>query len=261
MAKENFFIGRIAGVELQIAYQSHIGIGITNTQIMELERNAGIYCKNPESIQEYAKQLTQSYDNCSMIAIWEKNGLVYSKTGQSQDWLVDRTSHIPKIIAQRLEPYYGNWVLDHIVKKRILIIHPFVSSLEKQVPKLSNLFSTPWCSDCSFQFISPPITLAGNHQEIDWQVHLQNFLTTIPLNFDIALVAAGGYGMLIADYIFKQGKSVMYVGGALQIFFGVIGKRWFSNPDIIKLINSYWIRPLLSEQPDGFQTVERGCYW
>ena len=81
-------------------------------------------------------------------------------------------------------------------------------------------------------------------------------------NFDIALVAAGGYGMLISDYIFTEmGKSVMYIGGALQLFFGVIGKRWFENKDILKLMNDDWVRPLTADKPSNFTNVERGCYW
>jgi len=65
--------------------------------------------------------------------------------------------------------------------------------------------------------------------------------------------------MLIADHIFKSGKSVMYIGGALQLFFGVIGKRWFTNKDILKFVNDDWIRP--DEKPDNFKKVEQGCYW
>ena len=253
------FIGRVAGIELQVAHHVLTDKKITNKQLQELECNAGIFCKDPTSIQEYAKQLIRSYERCTSIATWENTGSVYAITGQSQDWLERRTPQIPKIPAKDLEPYYNSSF--HLTGKRILIIHHFVSSLQKQVTRLPYLFQTPWCSECSFQFVSPPVTFAGNHQNVDWQVHLQSFLSTVPLDFDIALIAAGGYGMLIADHLFQKGKSVMYVGGALQLFFGVIGKRWFTNSDIMKLVNTHWIRPEQSEQPPGFHTVEKGCYW
>jgi hypothetical protein len=58
-----------------------------------------------------------------------------------------------------------------------------------------------------------------------------------------------------------MGKSVMYIGGALQLFFGVIGKRWFDNKDILKLVNDDWIRPDKGDKPDNFTRVEKGCYW
>jgi hypothetical protein len=53
----------------------------------------------------------------------------------------------------------------------------------------------------------------------------------------------------------------MYIGGALQLFFGVIGKRWFTNKEILALVNDHWIRPDASNQPPHYQKVEKGCYW
>lgn len=47
------------------------------------------------------------------------------------------------------------------------------------------------------------------------------FLESLSLekDIDVALVAAGGYGMLISDYLYtKMNISVMYIGGALQLF-------------------------------------------
>jgi hypothetical protein len=53
----------------------------------------------------------------------------------------------------------------------------------------------------------------------------------------------------------------MYIGGALQLFFGVIGKRWFDNKEIISLVNDHWIRPSQEERPLNHTKVEKGCYW
>jgi len=105
--------------------------------------------------------------------------------------------------------------------------------------------------------------MAGNHGNKDWQDHLAEFLPSLDqIEFDVALVAAGGYGMLISDYLFtKRKKSVFYIGGALQIFFGVIGKRWFTNDVIMKLVNDTWVRPALDERPPQYNKVEKGCYW
>ena len=80
--------------------------------------------------------------------------------------------------------------------------------------------------------------------------------------FDVALVAAGGYGMLISDFMYtKMKKSVLYIGGALQLFFGVIGKRWFDNKEILKIMNDRWVRPCATDKPPQHTKVEKGCYW
>ena len=255
-----FFIGRIAGCELQVAYHLLKGdfMDIVS-ELAELENNAGILTKTNDSLQKYVEMLVESYDHCTVIAEWDRAGDVFLNTGAGQLLISNRTSHIPKINAIALEPYYfkDSW-MSALKGKKLLIVHPFSDTFKKQVHK--QIFPN-WFEDCTFQFIKPPFTLAGNHDNRDWQEHFQECIKSIDQleKYDIALVAAGGYGMLLADHIFKSGASVMYIGGALQIFFGVIGKRWFENKDILMLMNRNWIRP--EEKPHNFKNVEKGCYW
>jgi hypothetical protein len=263
-----FFIGRIAGCELKVAAAIVQGLPPQIPELRELENNAGIYTSTQISLEMYAKSLVSSYTKCTLIAEWEQTGKVFEKTGSAQEYIAGKTPNIPKINALALEPYYfqpdDSW-MGALKQKRILVIHPFVKSFQKQVPFLKLLFpNCPWFEDCTFQFIAPPQTIAGNHQGINWQEHLAPFLKSLGelKDFDIALIAAGGYGMLIADHIFTElGKSAIYIGGALQIFFGVIGKRWFENKDILSLVNDDWIRPEKADKPPNFQGVEKGCYW
>jgi hypothetical protein len=261
-----FFIGRIAGCELKVAHFFQQGklFDIVD-ELRELENNAGIYTINNKSLEEYTKRLIESYDHCTVIAEWEQTGRVFAYTGSGQEYITKRTPKIPKIDARALEPYYfkENW-MPELKGKKILIIHPFSKTLANQASNLKNIFpNKSWFEDCNLEFIQPPFTLAGNHENKDWQEHLEPFLEKLKgYDFEIALIAAGGYGMLICDYIYtKLNKSVMYIGGALQLFFGVIGKRWFDNKDILKLVNDDWIRPNKNDKPNNFTLVERGCYW
>jgi hypothetical protein len=260
-----FFIGRIAGIELKIAYSLLYRRAFDMVhEIKELENNAGIHIKNLDSLRVYVDQLVAAYDHCTAIAEWETTGAVFAITGDGQRLIAERTPTIPKIAAQSLEPYYvkPSW-MPALSGKKVLIIHPFAKTIHQQVPLLPKLFpGREWFHQCTLSCIAPPLTLAGNHQHKDWQVHLDEFLVTIPEDFDVALVAAGGYGMLIADHIFtKMNRSVMYIGGALQLFFGIIGKRWFDNKEILALVNDDWIRPLSVDKPTNFSKVEKGCYW
>lgn len=262
-----FFIGRIAGCELKVAYCFHKGdlLDVVD-ELKELENNAGIYTKDMKSLALYSQKLIESYDNSTVIAEWEQEGKVFAHTGSGQEFITKRTPTTHKIDALSLEPYYfkDNW-MSSLKGKKILIIHPFSKTLQKQVPNIKSIFpDRSWFEDCEFDFATPPLTLAGNHQNKDWQEHLILFLESLrtKTDFDLALVAAGGYGMLISDYIFKEmNKSVMYIGGALQLFFGVIGKRWFDNKEILKLVNDDWVRPDKGDKPDNFTRVEKGCYW
>jgi hypothetical protein len=254
-----FFIGRIAGCELKVVKPNIL-------DLKELENNAGIHIINDASLNTYTRKLLEAYDHCTVIAEWDQSGKVFAHTGIGQQFIANRTPKIPKIDALALEPYYfkDSW-MSALKGKRLLIIHPFAKTFQKQVKNLKRIFpNREWFEDCTFQFIQPPVTLAGNHQGIDWQEHYRIFIESLKKveDFDIALVAAGGYGMLISDYIFTNlNRSVIYIGGALQIFFGVIGKRWFDNKDIMKLVNDEWVRPVKEDKPPNFTNVEKGCYW
>ena len=255
----SFFIGRIAGVELQIAYQLQ-NQSLDAYLIQELENNAGIKVKDSNSLLLYIDMLIKSYDHCTAIAEWD--GKVFEITGKGQELIAKRTPNIYKMLARNLEPYYytKSW-MSAMNGKRVLIVHPFVTTMQSQIKHLPTLFPFSWFENCTFIFAKPPVTLAGNHQDKDWKVHYDEFIAELPIeDYDIALVAAGGYGMLIADYIFTIAKKqVIYIGGALQLFFGIIGKRWFTNKEVLALMNDSWVRP--KERPANSERVENGCYW
>jgi hypothetical protein len=263
-SSEPCFIGRIAGIELQTVHDLQENPKEVHRDLLELENNAGIHINSSESLHTYCRQLLTAYDHCTHIAEWDKTGKVYAITGRGQELIAKRTPHIPKFHARHLEPYYEppSWMTE-LKGKRILIVHPFIVTLQSQVPHLKELFPHPWFEDCTFEFVKPPLTLAGNHGGVDWQIQMQPCLEMIQqTTFDVALVAAGGYGMLISDFIYTEmKKSVLYIGGALQLFFGVIGKRWFENKEILKIMNDSWVRPNVADKPPQHTKVEKGCYW
>lgn len=268
-SNEPFFIGRIAGIELQLAYH-HLQYTVTSYHIKELEQNAGIYCESSESRKKYVEELLESYNDCSVIAEWDITGKVFQITGKGQQLISERTPTIPKIDALALEPYYFSEAMSWMPAlkgKRILVIHPFVETMKEQLTK-AVFPGRSWFEDCEFVFVKPPVTFAGNHQNTDWQQHSNQNKIQIDLaiqsnkKIDITLVAAGGYGMLLSHYLYKKhGISVMYIGGALQLFFGIIGKRWFDNKQVLQMVNDDWTRPSESEKPANHLVVERGCYW
>ena len=81
------------------------------------------------------------------------------------------------------------------------------------------------------------------------------------INFDIAIVGCGSYGLPLAAKIRKLDKQVIHLAGATQILFGIRGARWDVRPEMQKYFNSYWVRPIESERPKNAKEVEGGCYW
>jgi hypothetical protein len=88
-------------------------------------------------------------------------------------------------------------------------------------------------------------------------------LDKIKDDYDVALVSCGGYGNLVCNHIYNSGKSAIYVGGTLQMYFGILGSRWLrERSDILRMfLNEHWSRPKESEKPPGHQAIEKSCYW
>lgn len=248
---------------------------ITNTlnqgTLYQLVNNAGIFCKSQESIKKWAKLYYDSMKHSTALGIWEKEGGMYSFMGQAQEFFIQATKAQMTYYAPCLDAFFfkdPSWE-QSLHGKRILVISPFVDSIKLQIEnkRLEKIFKNrpDWFSGCSFKYVMPPMTQAGNHQNIDWQESFTGLCNDVDSHtdeYDVALVSCGGYGMLICDYIFNRGKSSVYVGGCLQLFFGIMGSRWEKNADLNKIINSeFWIRPKDSEKPKNFRAVEGGCYW
>ena len=145
--------------------------------------------------------------------------------------------------------------------KKVLVIHPFEESIRHQYEKRELLFKN--------QNVLPRFTLLtlkavqsvgdSKTEFADWFQALDWMNSQIDLiDFDVALIAAGAYGMPLAAHVKKKGKTAIHVGGALQLLFGIKGARWDTTKD---LYNEHWIRPLPCDVPAGAQKVESGCYW
>ena len=95
-------------------------------------------------------------------------------------------------------------------------------------------------------------------------VGLEEYKTEISkIDFDIAVIGAGAYGIFIAHYCKQIGKQAVHLGGVTQLLFGITGKRWeIEQPYVVEnVLNEHWVRPDVSEQPKGVKQVEGGFYW
>ena len=149
--------------------------------------------------------------------------------------------------------------------KKVLVIHPFEQSIQEQYRKREKLFANPDILP-EFELITmkPVQSIADNKNDLPyetWFDALNDMKSKIKnLNFDIALIGAGAYGIFLAQYIQGLGRQAIHGGGSTQLLFGIKGSRW-DNILENSFYNEYWTRPLESERPKGAEKVEGGCYW
>lgn len=276
--KKNFIIPRIAGIENVLVCKTSFGKfdlnNISNQQWMThmtnvMKNNAGISITSFQSLKKYCNYYLKAFEKCDIYGNWSPIGAVYSGMQGSQD-VIKRNFNKNTIWAFTYDIYHNifsnPWT--HALKgKRILIISAFVDSYKQKYDNgiLNKIYGVDLFPECELLFLKPPQT-QGKNKSMDWFIELERFtkkIEAIKDDFDIALCSCGGYGNPLLSNIYDMGKSAIYVGGVLQMYFGVLGQRWLrERPDIVRLfMNKYWTRPQNSEKPQGFENVEGSCYW
>lgn len=147
--------------------------------------------------------------------------------------------------------------------KKVLVIHPFNETIERQYVRRSELFANPRVLPefASLQTIRAVQSIAGNPVPFtDWFAALQHMCDEIDKkDFDVALIGAGAYGFALAAHVKRRGKQGLHLGGVTQMLFGIRGRRW--NDWYGYLYNDSWVNPAESERPQNISRVENGCYW
>jgi hypothetical protein len=273
---KKFFIARGSGQESWLSYTLHClnqtdfaesVINGSNTFFIE---GCGIYLKNMDSAKKYAEGHINAFKKVHLYGAIDKINHHYQLkfTEMIANEKIDITTDIGLLFYP--EFYYSNPNYMDILKKiynnkKILVISSHKDSIEHQIPKLK--YINPFLETCTFEVIRPPQTSCGNHNNTDWSEHLDTFFSQLQLvnDFDIALICSGGYSIFIAEYIYeKMNRSVIYPGGSLQLWFGIMGNRWkawwnyYYYPDS----KDYWIDPLDSDKPKNNHLVDgNGAYW
>jgi len=254
-------ISRFGSVELSAIY-NYIQIKYKiNTEWNDetkflLINNAGFFPIENKAIELFCKEYIKCFKQIDILGVWYKPG---------EDIVCNQYCKSTKLVELKaIEPYYYQNPWSRILKnKKVLVIHPFAQTIKKQYDKQEFLFSDKnVLPKFDLQTLESVQSLGGNNQFKDWFEAL-NFmkLQINKINFDIAIIGAGAYGLPLAAYIKQIGKQAIHMGGATQILFGIKGKRWDDHEIISKLYNQYWIRPSDQEKPKTFLKVEEGCYW
>jgi hypothetical protein len=278
---KSFIIPRIAGIENNFAWLGNMihttgnvsqeMVDYFNSRTPVLKNNAGILVRSIPEIVEYSQKYLKAFDNCEMYTGWEKTGDVYPGIAQSHDFITETYCHPRQMVwAFALDIFHyihdTPWTFA-LRGKRVLIISTFEESIREKIPIRAELYNgVDLFPECSIITIKPPQTQAGVDTPEYFGVYLSEFtkqLDAIQDDYDVALVSCGGYGNLVCNHIFESGKSAIYVGGVLQMYFGVLGTRWLrERPDILRMfMNEHWSRPKESEKPANHQSVEGSCYW
>jgi len=227
--------------------------------LYEMQNNAGFFNGNHKAYSKFADLIYDSAKQIDILGTWMENESV-----------IEKDMSYEKVKLLHLEPYFAEhpWS-KYLENKNVLVVHPFKKSIENQYQHRELLFANP---DVLPKFKSLTViksvqSIGGNNCDFDsWFDALHHMEQEIDkIDYDVALIGCGAYGMPLAAYCKKNGKQAIHLGGALQLMFGIRGKRWDEQYKSSRykdlLANPSWTRPLAEEKPKQAKNVEGACYW
>ena len=234
-----------------------------NGKGISLEINAGFYSSKPmheKSFSEWKRLYVKSMIDSDSIFMIRAHHTYNSFSSLLSNIGVKHKNIKP----YEIDPlFYIKLLEDLTSQQNVLIIFPFEESFEKNIKKLNSIYPKHNINTERLRVLKTPQTNFPPYPHDNWLETYSSLKDKISkINFDTALLSCGCYGHPLCSYIHSElDKSAYYIGGRLQLCFGILGSRWLNRPEVKPLINKNWTFPLKSETPSNFHKIENGCYW
>jgi hypothetical protein len=223
---------------------------------------SGFFPSTVEKIEQFCELMMEDMKEVDILGSW----LADEKYFESL-----LTKDIIRVNFETLNPFFAKkpWT-KALWHKKVLVVHPFSSTIEQQFKRRELLFKNiDILPSFELYTIKAIQSLGGQNEQNfkDWFAALDWMETEIDkYDYDICLIGCGAYGFPLAAHVKRKGKKAIHLGGALQLLFGIKGKRW-EDPNYnteynyVQLMNKYWIKALPEEKPASANRVENECYW
>ncbi len=224
-----------------------------------LRNNAGFFPLTEDSVRRFAQLMIDDAREVDLLGCWLK-----------EEWhLRQEMKGAQRVKLSNLEPPYlyddkniPSWT-NAIRGKKVLVVHPFAETIRKQYDKRRLLFRRDdILPDFELLTLKAVQSIGGKSEFGSWFDALQWMEGKMDAtDYDVCLIGCGAYGFPLGAHAKRTGHKAVHLGGALQLLFGIKGRRWEERPQFSKMFNEHWVRPSEYETPTAAASVERGCYW
>lgn len=233
--------------------------------ISQLQRWSGFFPATRENVVLFCELMLQDIKEVDILGSWIPE----------ERYFQDNIAGADKVSLLLLEPYLSPNPWSRCLKgKKILVVHPFASLIETQYARREELFKNrDVLPEFELQTIKAVQSLGGDDNGFnDWFEALEWMKNEInKRDYDICLIGCGAYGFPLAAHVKRMGKKSVHLGGALQLLFGIKGKRWEASnyatnwglpqDTYLSMFNDYWTKPTSTLTPVTANEVEGACYW
>lgn len=229
----------------------------TNNTLKIITYNAGVFPMEMEVIEKFCRLTLTDMQEIDVLGSW--------LGGESRI-----KQMMPHAKFMRFFDFYhflhdAPWTAG-LGGKKVLVVHPFSKSIQQQFKIKDKIFSGAHTLP-DFELITYKAvqSIAGNRPSgfANWFQALDSMKSDFAaMDFDVAILGCGAYGMPLASFIKRDlKKKAIHLGGNTQILFGIKGSRWETDSKFTHVFNQHWIKPLPEETPAGHRTIDRNCYW
>lgn len=269
-------IGKLGTIELDIAYYrfktKKQNSPIPPQALPILCKNAGMFPPDQETAVKMADELLKSILYFTVVSPWwgiPQSLELYNALSKHSEFV-----SLPSLECF-LSPIPDHWWTAKLAPHtKVLVLSPFASSIESQIPHLDKIWSSRpgfWNPTTQFKTLRFPLSFGIQSPAIQQEMLatwkdslglLDDFKKRMDaIEYDVVMIGAGIYSLPLMAHAKQQGKRAIHLGGGTQIFFGIRGGRWDPMPEFQELFNEHWIRPSSEERPTHYTSVEKGCYW
>lgn len=252
-------VTRLGANELDLTIDALIKKKISPYNLHRMNICAGFFPEKEDLAFSFGNLMKECIAEIDLAALYYAHGEEYMLQKYAKDGVYCHN--------RAIEPWYTEltpWT-KNLNGKKVLIIHPFEDTIRNQYKKRELIFpDTDILPKFELLTLKAVQTVAGQKDDrfLTWFDALEYmFEKSMNMDFDVAILGCGAYGLPLAAMLKKHGKKAIHLGGATQILFGIKGARWDNHPIISKLFNDAWIRPSDADKPTNALCVENGCYW
>ena len=233
--------------------------------LAQLKSNAGFFPLTDSYISRFAEMMLCDMAEVDILGTWK----------QAEALFRDRMSPtLGRISLLYLEPYWAQKPWSRVLEnKKVLVIHPFAELIETQYQRHKDLFpGKEILPEFNLKTLKAVQSMGGTCDFKSWFEALEYMKSQMDhIDYDICLIGCGAYGFTLAAHAKRMGRQALHLGGALQLLFGIRGRRWddptygqeeFGKRNVYRqLFNDAWVYPTQKYRPENANNVENGCYW
>ena len=227
---------------------------------LDLAEQSGVFPRTEEMFHQFAELFLERLQDMDGCAVWHNVG--------ESTVLAQTCPEARRLELRSLEPYFFGFPWSaKLAGKRVLVVHPFESSIRSQFSRREHLWPNhrEMLPQFELEVVRSPYGFSKTDFP-DWLAMLRWLEQQVKAvhrraPFDIALIGCGAAGLPLASFVKQLGAIGIHTGGATQLFFGIRGERWDKMPAFQRFFNGAWVRPRPEETPQEAGQVDQGGYW